>query len=104
MRPRQERENSVIYLDWNTTLRKTLEKFSKEHEDASVFLFSAFELFTKFLDNPQDYGFPASDVRKVGGEIWIDMIHPTSKVHDIVASNLADFLNKQSPFLASIDE
>ena len=41
---------------------------------------------------PEVYGFDKEDVRKYGGSIWVDFLHPTSKVHDHIASNLADFL------------
>ena len=81
------------YEDWNSALRRAIESFSDLHSDASVFLFSSYQLFDSFLRNPLEYNLKAEDVHKAGGEVWIDHLHPTSKVHDIIASNLANFLN-----------
>lgn len=62
------------------------------HDDLTALLFSSHRLFLSLLKNPDMYGFEAQDVRKMGGDIWVDHIHPTSKVHDIVASEIAVFL------------
>ena len=46
---------------------------------------------------PEVYGFNNEHVRKNGGSVWMDSLHPTSKVHDHIASNLADFLQEIAP-------
>lgn len=46
---------------------------------------------------PEVYGFKDEDVRQHAGSVWMDSLHPTSKVHDHIASNLADFLTEISP-------
>jgi phospholipase/lecithinase/hemolysin len=50
------------------------------------------KVFTQILDVPREYGFKADDVRKRGGGIWYDHIHPTTRVHDILARELVEFL------------
>ncbi|PPQ90160.1 hypothetical protein CVT25_012471 [Psilocybe cyanescens] len=91
---REEESSSSIYRNWNATLGEALEEFSKSHEDMSIFMFSSFEVFENVLNKPQDYGIKEKEVRKTGGAIWVDHLHPTSKMHDILASFLADFLGK----------
>lgn len=43
---------------------------------------------------PEVCGFDKEHVRKHGGSVWMDSLHPTSKVHDHIARNLADFLQE----------
>ena len=43
---------------------------------------------------PEVYEFDKGDVRRYGGSVWVDALHPTSKVHDHIANNLADFLQE----------
>ena len=62
-----------------------------------MFLFSSFRLFESILDMPEVYGFNDEDIRRYGGSVWTDFLHPTSKVHDHIASNLADFLEEIAP-------
>ncbi|KAF5373877.1 hypothetical protein D9758_000632 [Tetrapyrgos nigripes] len=93
---RRETEASEAYLNWNTALQKSLDIFTKSHSDVTLLLFSSFEVFSAILDNPVSYGFQASQIRERFGEIWSDDLHPTSKVHDILATRLADFLNTVS--------
>ena len=62
-----------------------------------MFLFSSYRLFESILDMPEVYGFDIEDVRKNGGSVWMDFLHPTSKVHDHIASSLADFLQDIAP-------
>jgi len=90
----KEEETAPQYTGWNTSLHNQIEQFCRSHLDASVFLFSAYQLFSDFLDNPGKYGLDPQDVRKMGGDVWIDHLHPSGKVHEIIASNLATFLNQ----------
>ena len=55
-------------------------------------MFSAWEVFTRVLNKPTDYDFTDEDVSEAGGEIWADYLHPTSKMHDILASDISTFL------------
>ncbi|THU87264.1 hypothetical protein K435DRAFT_761949 [Dendrothele bispora CBS 962.96] len=88
------RENaaSESYLNWNTNLRSALDSFAGSHSDATVLLFSSFGVFSHLLDNPEEYGFKARELRQEYGGIWNDYLHPTSRVHDIVAARLTEFL------------
>ena len=44
------------------------------------------------------YGFEMSDCRKAGGGIWHDRLHPTSKVHDYLANDLADLVGSVAKY------
>ncbi|KAG8840414.1 hypothetical protein FRB91_006115 [Serendipita sp. 411] len=82
---------------WNIELERRLRTFAAEKEAAggpiTATYFSSHKVFTAFLDDPEEYGFPKSDVRRSGGEIWVDHLHPTPAVHAIIAKELDDMLN-----------
>jgi hypothetical protein len=69
-----------------------MERFSEKHPDSTLLLFSAHRTFSAFLDDPDSYGLPPGQESLRGGSFWVDHLHPTSKVHDIIAQNVADFL------------
>ena len=50
------------------------------------------------LNEPQKYGFDKRTARKAGGCFWYDQLHPTSQVHDVLATEVAQFLASQSPY------
>ncbi|KAF9484721.1 hypothetical protein BDN70DRAFT_872259 [Pholiota conissans] len=77
---------------WNANLRKAAQKFCSTHLNSSVFLLSSFHFFNTLLDNPTAYGFSEAEIKKRSGSFWFDHIHPTSKVHEYIASYLASFL------------
>ncbi|KAF4610298.1 hypothetical protein D9613_010476 [Agrocybe pediades] len=83
-----------VYTGWNSSLNSRIEQFCRDYADASVFLFSAYQLFDDFLTSPDDYNLDPRDVKRPGGSIWIDRLHPTSKVHEIIASKLGSFLEQ----------
>ena len=73
-------------------LRKEATRFHVRHTDITVVVFSAWETFNCFLDDPGTEGFDPEDVRRRAGSIWVDHLHPTSKVHDYIAKRIAAFL------------
>ncbi|KAF8845606.1 hypothetical protein BDN67DRAFT_993291 [Paxillus ammoniavirescens] len=85
-----------IHPQWNEALNERAQQFAAKHADASVMIFSSWDTFSRILDDPASYGFDASE--KFGG-IWVDQLHPTTKVHDILAREISKFLNDvvQSP-------
>jgi lysophospholipase L1-like esterase len=85
----------ATYRNWNKELNKSVHGFSTTHTDVSAMIFSSWDTFTRVLDDPTAHGFKKVDARKEGGAIWVDQLHPTSKMHSIIASNLAQFLNSQ---------
>ncbi|KIJ59860.1 carbohydrate esterase family 16 protein [Hydnomerulius pinastri MD-312] len=80
----------TIHPAWNTALRDAAQKFALAHDGASVMIFSSWDTFTRILDDAASYGFDAN--AKFGG-IWIDHLHPTTKVHDILAREISTCLN-----------
>ncbi|KIL69811.1 carbohydrate esterase family 16 protein [Amanita muscaria Koide BX008] len=81
------------YIKWNLSLKETIKTFGSGHDDVTILLYSSFALFTTLLDNPDGYGFPPSDVRKGGGSIWFDHLHPTSRVHKFLSQDIGEFLS-----------
>lgn len=75
-------------------MREAAKSFSSTHADSSVFVFSSFDLFHTILGDPTTYGFEAADVKRRGGSVWVDHLHPTSKVHDHIAEAIAKFLTE----------
>lgn len=60
-------------------------------------VFSSYRTFYGILTEPEMHGFNKGDVRMCAGDIWVDHIHPTSKVHSIIARDIASFLDAQPP-------
>ncbi|KAJ3758442.1 hypothetical protein EV360DRAFT_43921 [Lentinula raphanica] len=87
-------EAEHVYHVWNNQLRSSVASLAQEYSDTSVFLFSAHATFNNFLNHPNEYGFTHLDTKKPFGRIWSDHLHPTSKVHDIVAFDMFNFLSK----------
>ncbi|KAK7058052.1 glycosyltransferase family 32 protein [Favolaschia claudopus] len=83
---------STTYLNWNSSLRDSVQKFSSAHPDARVLTFSAFDAFNRILDNLGEHGIPEEDASRSGGTVWRDHLHPTSKIHQIFARDLVEFL------------
>lgn len=81
------------------------------HGDLSVFIFSSWDTFMSILDYPEAYDFDEDNVDEAEGPIWLvlidafrhnrlierdyrmDSLHPTSKVHAILAKHLYKFLS-----------
>lgn len=82
------------YLEWNAALHSAITAFASGHSDVTALLFSSHATFTRILDSPVEYGFNNADAaRKEGQGIWMDFLHPSSKMHDYIAKDLAAFLN-----------
>ncbi|PCH37968.1 carbohydrate esterase family 16 protein [Wolfiporia cocos MD-104 SS10] len=77
---------------WNIYLKEGAAQFASSHPLSTVLIYSSWETFSKAMDNPTAFGFETEDVRKAGGGMWVDRLHPTSKMHDLVARDLAQFL------------
>jgi hypothetical protein len=67
---------------------------AQEREGASIMFFSSHECFSTILDSPATYALSEGDLNKTDGSIWVDHLHPTSRVHDFVARDLSRFLGK----------
>ncbi|KAI0307236.1 hypothetical protein B0F90DRAFT_1622154 [Multifurca ochricompacta] len=87
----------VRFRNWNDELRRGLATFTSRYPDATVMVFSAWETFSRILSDPARYGFNPADRNTQGGSIWFDFMHPTSRVHNILAGEIAQFLASQPP-------
>jgi len=86
-------DGSVV-MTWNEVLRMEINKFSNSYTGITTLLFPAWSVFNMVLRNPLAYDFTEEDARKAGGGIWIDSIHPTSKMHAVIAREITAFLEK----------
>jgi len=86
------------FTTWNHLLRENIQQFASSHPGVTTLLFSAWSLFTRVLQDPLQYGFDESDPRKAGGGIWMDPLHPTSRMHSIIAHDLANFLGSHPAY------
>ena len=83
---------------WNTTLRERVAKFAQAHPDITTLIFSSWDTFTRVLDAPVAHGFAPEHVARSGGDIWADNLHPSTKMHDWIAHDLAKFLTAQPAY------
>ncbi|KAJ6461028.1 hypothetical protein C8R45DRAFT_1081036 [Mycena sanguinolenta] len=86
------------YVNWNIELNKAATLFATTHPDATVMIYSSWDTFTALLDNPVAHGFPVEDTSRADASIWVDHLHPTSRVHDFIARDMSSFLTAQAAF------
>jgi phospholipase/lecithinase/hemolysin len=79
---------SQRYTAWNELLQSHVRKFASDSGHVSVFLFSAYQVVSAVLDDPEEFGFAEDDVSEQGGAIWMDDMHITSEVHAIIAERI----------------
>ncbi|KAH7923632.1 hypothetical protein BV22DRAFT_1015030 [Leucogyrophana mollusca] len=79
--------------EWNTVLSEKVKVFAGEHTDISALIFSSWDTFTRVLDDPVGAGFSVEDSCKQRGGIWYDDVHPTSRMHKVIAEELREFLS-----------
>ena len=92
-----------IYEAWNSTLRERVARFSAAHPDITTLFFSSWDTFTRVLDDPLAHGFQPEHVSRAGGEIWVDHLHPSTKMHDWIAYNLSRFLTSLPAYTSPPD-
>ena len=72
-------------------LREGAEKFSAARPDATVLVFSSWDVFTKALVDSAAAGVPQGDASNCDG-LFVDGFHPASTLHAVVAKELLAFL------------
>ena len=78
----------------NRLLRTNASIFHKdpEHAGSTILMYSSYALFSNVIAEPEKYGFPPGDIKRRGGSIWMDHLHPTSKMHKVLADDIEEFL------------
>lgn len=85
---------------WNALLPSLLTKWSSLSSTASTTrkgtskIFSSFAVFADILTYPEEHGFEKTDPRDEMGGIWVDGLHATSDVHEILALEMEAFLSE----------
>lgn len=77
---------------WNAKLADSVLEFSNQHQDATMLLFDDHTLFTRLHEDPVAFGFSEGSGHMYDQELYVDNIHPTTKVHQIVAREVASLL------------
>lgn len=91
--PRATPKVASKYQLWNQTLRQAVEAFTSSKQDTTAIICSSYATFTRVLDNPGDFGFKEGDQKKRNGTIWVDHLHPTSKMHHEIARDVSTLLS-----------
>ena len=73
-------------------LRKNVRAFLSENEDVTTMVLSSFDFFNLVFETPSKYGFEEKDIRRRYGPVWADHIHPTSRMHELLAERVNEFL------------
>lgn len=92
-----------MYRTWNRSLREHIRKFAADHSDVTTLLFSSWDTFTRVLNDPLTHGFPLEHVSRSSGDIWADNLHPSTKMHDWIAHDLAKFLHAHPAYDSTVD-
>ena len=56
-------------------------------------VFSLYQTFSVILEDLETYGFPPSHRHASRGQVWVDHLHPSSRIHELIAHFLCDFLS-----------
>ncbi|RPD55367.1 hypothetical protein L226DRAFT_491896 [Lentinus tigrinus ALCF2SS1-7] len=78
------------YAAWNPMLRRRAEQFSEAHQDATVLVFSSWDLFNRVLSDPHSVGLPQSTDWET---LFVDGFHPSSVLHRIVSQEILEFFS-----------
>ncbi|KAJ8088933.1 hypothetical protein PM082_014180 [Marasmius tenuissimus] len=73
---------------WNEEFRTQIVEFQANTATAKVNIFSLHQVLSKILDDPEDFDFTEDDSTTEGGAIWVDELHLTSEVHEIIAEQI----------------
>ncbi|EME81427.1 carbohydrate esterase family 16 protein [Pseudocercospora fijiensis CIRAD86] len=102
---------------WNANLTTMVNDLHKKHKDTTVFPFDAYKLFGQVLDDPCSfdktypyknttsyceayangtpdwYTYNATCGISVDQYFWLNSLHPTFRMHDLLAQQIGDVLN-----------
>ena len=93
----REGQKKHSFDEWNELLRVRAKEFAEKHPDSTVIVYSSWATFSKVLDDPKEFGMEDGDQQKMNGTIWFDHIHPTSKMHGVIATDVEALLKTVPP-------
>lgn len=82
------------YTTWNECLLAHAQQFLSKNPDISVLMFSSYAVFDSVNTDPVKFGFEEADIKKRAGGIWMDHLHPTSRMHEVIATAVEEFLRQ----------
>jgi phospholipase/lecithinase/hemolysin len=81
-----------MLIEWNKQLAAYCERFKESHPDTAILEFSSWDVFNELFDDPDKFGFDKEDVGRRSGAMFVDHIHPTSRVHNVFAEAIGRWL------------
>jgi len=103
-------------VKFNKILKGFVEEFKDQYPDTNVFIYNSYNEFHYILENHSNYNITEINNYCTISEIcsnpenyyWADAIHPTFKVHEIIAKDIDALLNansiKEEPTTSTIPE
>ena len=82
----------AAYETWNLLLRSGAKAFIDAHPDATVFMFSSWDIFTRILADPQSYGLTCEGEPRCA--LFVDGFHPASAVYATIAKEFLSSLRE----------
>ncbi|EJF57987.1 hypothetical protein DICSQDRAFT_91385 [Dichomitus squalens LYAD-421 SS1] len=79
---------------WNSMLSESAKNFGAAHPDATVFIFSSWELVSRLLSDTPSTGYPTENIDHTA--LFVDGFHPSHQVHAILANELHEFFSHVS--------
>ena len=73
---------------WNDLLKTQTTDFGNSYEEATMILFSSYQVLAEVLEDPTEFDLGEDDPDTEGGGFWEDDFHLTSDIHDILAERL----------------
>ncbi|WVW86551.1 hypothetical protein I302_108601 [Kwoniella bestiolae CBS 10118] len=77
--------------EWNDLLPSRIDRWLLQPNTTGR-IFSSHHLFERILEDPTRYDFRQEDPTLPSGGIWVDGLHPTSEVHEVIATEFERFL------------
>lgn len=77
---------------WNAYLKTAVKEFLEQHSETTGVIYDVASVFTSVLDDPAKFGFKDSTDHGDENCVWTDMLHPTSKMHRIIAKEFIKVL------------
>ncbi|KAI8096485.1 GDSL lipase/esterase [Halteromyces radiatus] len=105
--PKTASKMRALVKEFNEKIEQMVNDVVDQYHDGHFYLIDAWSIFTRILDNPNEYGFgnvtgycpdwrqpEEHDCQPIAEYFWLNDLHPTTKVHAHFAQALLDTLQK----------
>jgi len=87
---------------YNEEVKAKMIKFNTSYPDTNVFIYNSYDEFKFIMENHDNFNINNindpwdGDISTFYNYFWLDFIHPTSAVHEILSKDIHEFLNENS--------